>query len=392
MPRKYQSFASVAGLMIAAALSIALPAFAEPVRPDDDALVLANVPPRTAGQDDDAKTPAGQLSLDLAVQVARTAIEQGRANSDPRAYGEAEAALSNWWNETEPPEQVRMLRAVIRQASHEFQLAAADLDVLLQRAPRNTQARLSRAFLRMVTGDIDGAFADCEALPYGARGLVRAICLARAAALSGQAEKGRLVLQQALASDPQSARNMQNFAAAVLADINVGLGHSADAETLYAAAIAGPSPDVSLFAAYADLLLDADRPADVLNILEGKGEQDALLLRRAIAAKRVSDPRLAAWSKILNERFVAAAAAGNRVHLREEAMFRLDVEGDAAAALPLAVQNWLVQKEPADARLLMLAAIAVKDHEAARPAINFIATTKLDDARLRPLLAQLGNK
>ena len=108
MPKKCKSFASAAALMVAAALLIALPAFAEPVRPEDDALVLANVPPRTAGQDDDAKTPAGQLSLDLAVQVARTAIEQGRANSDPRAYGEAEAALSNWWNETEPPEQVRM--------------------------------------------------------------------------------------------------------------------------------------------------------------------------------------------------------------------------------------------------------------------------------------------
>ncbi len=362
---------------------------AEALRPTDDMQVLAKAAPQSAGQ---ANLAVNRDNLELALSSARGAIEQGRASSDPRSYGEAEAALSHWWTEANPPQQVRLLRAVIRQANHEFSAAAADLDAVLAQSPRDAQARLSRAFLRMVTGDVEGAMSDCNALPYGGRGLIRNICFARAAALSGQAAKGRLVLQRALAADRNSAPAMQKFAAAVLADLNAGLGLNADAAALYAAAVAEPSPDVSLIAAYADLLLDMDRAADVLRLLDGRGEQDALLLRRAIAAKQLGDPRLAQWSNILNERFTAAAAAGNRVHLREEAMFRLKVEDNPAAALPLAVQNWTIQKEPADARLLIEAALAANEPKAAHPVVDFIARTKLDDQRLTPLLARLETK
>ena len=45
-------------------------------------------------------------------------------------------------------------------------------------------------------------------------------------------------------------------------------------------------------------------------------------------------------------------ARGERVHLREEARFRLRLLDDAQAALPLAEENWQIQKEPADSRLL----------------------------------------
>ena len=377
------------GSIAVTALLLTSAAQAEAIRPADDTQVLAKALPQVTSTANPAVTSG---NVDEALGVARKAIEFGRANADPRAYGEAEAVLAPWWNEANPPQQVRLLRAVIRQANHEFSAAAADLDAVLGQAPRDAQARLSRAFLRMVTGDVEGAMSDCNALPYGGRGLIRNICFARASALSGQAAQGRLVLQQAMAADRNSAPAMQKFAAAVLADLNAGLGLNADADALYAAAVAEPSPDVSLLAAYADLLLDMDRAADALLVLADRGEQDALLLRLAIAAKRTGDPRLAEWSRIMNERFTAATAAGNRVHLREEAMFRLKVEDNPAAALPLAVQNWSVQKEPADARLLIEAALAAHEPEVAQPVADFIARTKLDDQRLMPLVARLENK
>ena len=386
MPGRLNTF--LCGIAVSALL-LTSAAQAEALRPTDDMLVLAKAAPQLAGQ---ANLAINSDNLDLALGAARGAIERGRATSDPRSYGEAEAALSHWWTEANPPQQVRLLRAVIRQANHEFSAAAADLDAVLAQSPRDAQARLSRAFLRMVTGDVEGAMSDCSALPYGGRGLIRNICFARASALSGQAAKGRLVLQRALTADRNSAAAMQKFAAAVLADLNAGLGLNADADALYAATVAEPDPDVSLIAAYADLLLDMDRAADALRLLDGRGEQDALLLQRAIAAKQLGDPRLGEWSNILNERFTAAAAAGNRVHLREEAMFRLKVEGNPAAALPLAVQNWSVQKEPADARLLIEVALAANNPKAAQPVVDFIALTKLNDQRLMKLVARLETK
>lgn len=366
---------------------------AEAVRPSDDQTVLATVAARPAGANTDQPVLAkDRQNLDAAIAAARRAIEQGRAKADPRSYGEAEAVLSPWWNMAEPPENVRILRAVIRQANHEFAAASADLDAILNIAPRNAQARLSRAFLRLVTGDIEGAADDCRALPPSASPLIHSICIARAAALSGQAEKGRALLERILARDPQSGDAMQLFGAAVLADINIGLGRNAEAVELLETAIKMPEPDVSLLSAYADLLLDSGQPEKALAVLEGKGQADALLLRQAIAAKRVNDPRLPSWMTILNERFAAAAAAGIRVHLREEARFRLEVEDNAAAALPLALANWKIQKEPADARLLLQSAIAAGDKAAANDVVAYAARTGLHDARLAPLLAQAQDR
>ena len=368
-------------------------AHAEALRPSDDQTVLATVAARPAGAADIPANPApNPQDLEGAIAAARKAIEMGRANADPRSYGEAEATLSPWWNLAEPPAEVRILRAVIRQANHEFTSATADLDAILNAAPRNAQALLSRAFLRLVTGDIAGAASDCRALPPAAGALIRGICTARAAALSGQADKGRALLERVLARDSRSGDAMRLFGAAVLADINIGLGRNSGAGALFEAAIKMPKPDVSLLSAYADFLLDAGQPEKALALLDGKGQADALLLRQAIAAKRVNDPRLPSWMTILNERFAAAAAAGIRVHLREEARFRLEVEDNAAAALPLAIANWKIQKEPADARLLLQSAIAAGDKAAANDVVAYAARTGLHDARLAPLLAQTQDR
>jgi hypothetical protein len=369
-------------------------AMAEPIRPNDDALVLAIIP---AGQSDaparlrraEVNLSSDPANLDLALRVARLAIEQGRTWSDPRRYGEAQAALSPWWLEADPPEEMRVLRAVIRQALHDFSAALADLDAVLERSPRNAQARLTRAFVRLVTGDLAGAAEDCRSLPL-AIGLVPiAACGARIAALGGSGEIAYDRLSRLVERDGEANEPMRRFALFILADIAEGLGHADEAGRRFLEATATGVPDVPLLAAMADHLLDQNRPGDVLKLLDGKGDADILVLRRAIAAKRTGDPRLADWSATLRERFAASRQAGVRTHLREEARFLLDVEGNGAAALPLAVENWSIQKEIADARLLIACAIAAGKPDAAADVTHFIRTLGVTDSRLAPLLARL---
>jgi len=81
---------------------------------------------------------------------------------------------------------------------------------------------------------------------------------------------------------------------------------------------------------------------------------------------------------------------GDSVHRRDEARFTLSLLGDPAAALALARANWEVQREPADARLLLDAALAVDDAAAARPALAFLAASGLEDVTLRQQIAALG--
>ncbi len=378
---------------IAAALAVSLttlaglmPAVAEPVRPDDDALVLATVPAGRAA----AALPVRRRSDDLAgaVAEARAAIEAGRTLSDPRLYGRAEAMLSPWWAEPEPPREVRVLRAVIRQARHDFDGAVTDLDAVLAETPRDGQARLTRAFVLMVRGEAAAAAADCRMIPPTAGPLPAAACLARAAALTGRGADGFAHLERALALDAGASPATRRFALAVLADLAAGLGRDSDADALFSAA-SEDGADVPLLAARAEHLLATSRPAEALALLEDAGDADTLLLVRAVAAKRTGDPRLDAWAALLAERFAAAAAAGVGVHRREEARFRLEVLDDATGALALALDNWATQKEPVDARLVLAAAVGAGRPDAAEPVLAFVTATGLADRRVLPLVARI---
>jgi Tfp pilus assembly protein PilF len=382
-----RAFALVLGIVAAC------PAIAAPVRPSDDATVLLTLPAgRSASVSEllrlQAELSKDRRNLDLAVRTARLAITEGRAFADPRRYGEAEAALAPWWSDPSPPEQIRVLRAVIRQALHDFPAALADLDAVLEQAPKSGQARLTRAFVRLVVGDISGAREDCRTLPASVGAVAIAACRARVAALAGADEEGYALLSRAVARDAEPA--VQRFALAILADIALGLGRDEDAASHFAAAAAIGQPDVPLLAAMADRLLDRDRPGEALALLEGRGEADALLLRRAIAAKRTGDARLDGWAATLEERFAAAQEAGVRLHLREEARFRLDVRNDAAAALPLAVENWRSQKEIADALLVLECALAADAPGAARDVVGFVRGAGIADRRVAELTARLG--
>jgi hypothetical protein len=140
-------------------------------------------------------------------------------------------------------------------------------------------------------------------------------------------------------------------------------------------------------AAYADLLLDHDRLRDVRDLLGTDPSQaDATLLRpRLRPARSAMESRCspAIWSNASPRR-----ASGDRTHLREQARFALEVEQDAARALDLAQRNFSVQREPADARVLLEAALAADDVHATQPVLDWFRETGIDVPRLQSLAQQ----
>jgi hypothetical protein len=89
----------------------------------------------------------------------------------------------------------------------------------------------------------------------------------------------------------------------------------------------------------------------------------------------------------MTDRIAAAAERGDRIHMREEARFDLDVLGDGRRALAVALADWDVQKELADARIVAAAAVAAHDLVAAEPVRACARTNGVEDAQLRALLA-----
>jgi hypothetical protein len=55
--------------------------------------------------------------------VAQGYLELGRVSGDPRYAGYAEAALAPWWHLDQPPQEVLVLRATLRQRMHLFDAA-----------------------------------------------------------------------------------------------------------------------------------------------------------------------------------------------------------------------------------------------------------------------------
>ncbi len=377
-------------------LAAALPAKAAPYTPASGADVIMTLPRRTDPQQQALRTMHLQLAADprnaaLAAQLAQRHIALGRAQADPRHYGHAQAALAPWWHEPAPPGAIRLLRATLLQTGHRYREALADLDAITRADPSNAQAWLTRATVLSVTGDHAAATASCARLATLAGELATAACLAGAARSAPQLASSERLLGIALARAGGITADELAWAQTLWAELAERRGDAASAETRYRAALATAPDDTYLLAAVADFLLARGRPADALALVERHARSDALLLRRALALRQLGQAqRLRADSAELAARFEAALRRGDRVHQREQAMFMLHLQGDARAALALALENWSVQKEPADARIVLQSALAARDTAAATPVLQWLARTGTQDQSLALLAERLG--
>ena len=382
-------------LLAALALASALvPASAAAVAfvPASDAVVLESLPEKG----DPALAALRRMRRDLAGNprdpalarsVARRALEAARTLGDPRFLGQAQAALAPWWTADDIPPAVLLLRATLKQSQHDFEGSLIDLDRLLQTDPAMAQARLTRATVLGVRGRYADARRDCAQLRGRVAPIVIAGCDATPASLSGDASDAYESLVVEVARGSGNAE-LREWALTLAAEIAARRGNFGAAEQHFRAALALDPRDPYLKGAYADFLLDRNRPADVLPLLGGDTRNDGLLLRLALAEQRLPEARRSfeAHRDDLAERFEAARRRGDSLHRREEARFRLAIENDAGAALKLARDNWAVQREPADLRILIEAARATGDRDALKIASDWVAATRLEDASIVALL------
>jgi len=183
---------------------------------------------------------------------------------------------------------------------------------------------------------------------------------------------------------------MQAWVLTSLAEMAARAGMFHEADTHFRDALAADLSDQYLLAAYADFLLDTGRADAAARLTKEHAQSDGLLLRHALALQALGSRETASRVDELRDRFAASRLRGDRVHLREEARFVLCLEHRAADALELAQANWTIQKEPADARVLLEAALAAGDMGAVRSLEAWLKTSRLEDARLESLLAKLN--
>lgn len=366
----------------------------EPYRPTDDAQVLERLSFKAsdpiARELDTLRADLRRNPHDLesAVKLVTRYIEQGRAEGDPRFLGQAQAVLSPWWNESAPPPAALLLRATIRQNAHEFNEALADLDQVLVMQPTNAQAWLTKASILQVQARYDEARRACQRLARLAASHVLFGCLSDIAGVTGQSAKSQELLRKMIANSVLSGRQ-RIWIATMLAETAARTGAIQEAEQYFAEAFKVGIKDQYLLSAYADYLLDQHRYQSVISLLQYATKADGLLLRLTLAERAIRMPSADHHQAELAARFAASRERGTTVHVREEARFTLALLHDTQRALPLAQINWNVQREPADARILLECVLADKNRAAAQPVLDWLKTNHVEDFRLRQLAKQI---
>jgi tetratricopeptide (TPR) repeat protein len=314
----------------------------------------------------------------------------GRVSGDPRYAGYAEAALAPWWQLNQAPQEVLVLRATLRQRMHQLDAAVADLAKVLSANPRNVQARLTRATVLQVQAEYEGAREDCRALQHLTQELVWTACLASVDGVTGQLVESYKQLRVVLERSRNTQLGVQSWVLTSLAEMAARAGMTQEAETHFRAALAHEPADFYLLDAYADFLLDSGRSPEVLGLLRDQTRADPVLLRYALALQAQHSKELPAQVEQLRDRFEASRLRGDRVHLREEARFTLHLLNAPAAALKLAQDNWLVQKEPADVRILLEAALAAGDAAVFDTVKEWLRSSRLEDVELQRIITPRG--
>jgi tetratricopeptide (TPR) repeat protein len=329
--------------------------------------------------------------LPAALDLAKALIQRSRAEADPRFLAQSLVALSPWLDQPDAPAEVWVLRATVRQSLHEFDAALQDLDQALARDPKQVQAWLTKATLHTVRGEQALARKACLMLAQVADSLTATTAIAQLGSVTGNAKSSMALLEQALQQATNSSTpppvDQQVWALTLLAETAARTGQAQSARQHFQSALTLAPEDPYLLGAYADFLLDQGQSDAVIDLLSKFPRVDALWLRVAEAGSRLEpndDSVVRNQVRDLTARFEAARLRGDTVHRREEARFRMRLCADARGALELARDNWKVQREPADARILLEAARAAGDMDTLKLIETWLQTTKLEDVALKP--------
>jgi tetratricopeptide (TPR) repeat protein len=376
--------------LVAAIWLVATAASGAPFVPTDDARVLERLPGGTAAQLRQLKSmqaASAQSPNDVAraTALATAHIRASRVEGDPRFLGYAQAALAPWWKDPAAPTPVLLLRATILQSSHQFTPALADLGRVLERDPKHAQALLTRATVLTVMGRYRDARIDCDRLAGIAPEIYKVVCIAAIDSVTGNAGPADEAVRRTLRTASRLDSAGRTWGETLLGEIAQRRGDPA-AEAHFRAALAGER-DIYVLGAYGDWLLDQGRAEEVVELLGNETRIDPLLLRLALAQAALKRPDAAASIETLGARYEASRARRDTSHQRDNARFELALAGNPRQALALALENWNVQREPADLRILAEAAAATGDAAALGVVKQWLTETGLEYPAVAALVA-----
>jgi tetratricopeptide (TPR) repeat protein len=375
--------------------SLGIQALAAPFTPKSDAEVVQKLPSSAADPSvrrvDSMRKQLASRPADVAlrIEIARRYFDLAMAQGDPRYVGYASATIAPINKGAINNAKYWLVLGLIQQYSHDFNGALQSLEKASEVDPKSPESVSWRAAIHMVQANYPRALAECTRLvpltpPIHALG-----CTAYVQASTGSLQPAYEMLTKEFGLVEGMTPEFSLWVRTRLAEMATRLRKFDEAQHHYLEARKLGVTDQFLLAAYADFLIQQNRPYEAMTLLADWERSDVLLLRLALAGKATGETKATTWAADLRERFKAAAMRGDSLHEQEAARFELDIEGNAGAALAYATKNYQSQKEPRDAEILMRAALAANNVKAAQPALDWLRNSRYEDPGLAGLADQL---
>jgi Tfp pilus assembly protein PilF len=380
-------------------LAVPVAPFTAPYLPSSESDILQDVPSTADPAVQRMRTlraafDAAPHDLTVAEQLADAYIDYSRQVGDAHYAGYAEAVIAPWVQAAAPPAAALITQATILQYRHQFSDARTMLKKAFDLDSRNAQAWLLLATLDMVQGDYPAANRDCAQVANNAGVETGLACFGSLRSYTGEAHQGLVLLDQADTAVKRASAGYRAWIEGLIAESAERLGDWPAAEAHYLNALKLQPQDNFLLVAYADFLLDRGRPQEVLPLLADHTQSDTAFLRLALALSLLHSDQIQRYTWIMAARFEALRLRGSEYFGREESRFALQLQHDPQLALDAGLRNWQVQRAPWDARVVLEAALAAKQPQAAAPVLEFLQKTQLEDPIINPLAralqAQLG--
>lgn len=330
--------------------------------------------------------------LPVALRYARTVFMLGLTEGDLRWFGSAKAALQPWWSAAVLPADGHFMRGLVRQGFHDFDGGLQDFNAAIALEPQRPEFWSWRFALHLLRSDMTAARGDCDEMQqrFGAdeAQACRAILLYR----TGQAAQAGALLDRLLIRPGFQDGLSQDWLRFHQGEAWRVAGRADRAVAVWTQHLQSRPRTHGIRLALAELLNAQGQYARASKVATVPAPTDALLVQALLASQGLQDAQMPRLAELVESRMSSQALRRESLIERPTMVYLIRYGRDLTRGLKLAVENWKTQNEPADAVLLVQAALQLNQPQAAAPVLVWMAQTGYTDPVLKPLAEQLQTR
>lgn len=330
--------------------------------------------------------------LPAALAYARAVFVLGLTEGDLRWYGSAKAALQPWWDAATLPADGHFLRALVKQGFHDFKGGIDDLSAAITLDPTQAEYWSWRFSLRLLTANMAAARTDCDAIAQRFGQDEGQACAATLLYRTGQAQQAIPLLDRLVDLPDYQGPFTQDWLRYHQGEAYRAAGRVAQAIAVWEQHLQSRPNSHLVKLSLTELLNQQGRFAQAKRHAGSASPTDALLVQALLAGRGLKDGDTQRLAEQFENRMNNQSLRGESLIERPTMVYLITYGRDNAKGLQLAAENWRTQNEPADAVLLVQAALKAGQPKLAEPVLGWMKATGYTDPVLKPLAEELKSR